>query len=137
MESYTSWVFDLAKFHHRSPDQLGNPEISAWLLHLIQERKLSASSVNVAINSLRSFYGRLLGRDLEPLLVGIKRPARRIQPPRVFSAEEVERLITVGTAGDPLARVFLMMHVRQERLGQIRSPLGLLNLKPTAPGAAL
>ena len=108
MESYTSWVFDLAKFHHRSPDQLGNPEISAWLLHLIQERKLSASSVNVAINSLRSFYGRLLGRDLEPLLVGIKRPARRIQPPRVLSAEEVERLITVGTAGDPLARVFLM-----------------------------
>ncbi|HAB16595.1 MAG TPA: hypothetical protein DCE44_09105, partial [Verrucomicrobiales bacterium] len=49
-----------------------------------------------------------LGQDVEALLVGIKRPPRRVQPPRVFSAAEIEQLLTVGTAGDPLARVFLM-----------------------------
>ena len=108
IQAYTSWVHGLAAFHHRSPDQLGHPEIRAWILHLITERKLSASSVNIAINALRSLYGGLLGREFEPHLAGIKRPPRKPQPPRVFGADEVERLITVGTAGDPLARVFLM-----------------------------
>lgn len=108
MEAYTDWIRHLSAFHHRSPDKLGQPEIRSWLLHLITERKLSASSINLAINALRAFYGGLLGQDIEPLLVGIKRPPRRIQPPRVFSPEEIEQLITVGTQGDPFARVFLM-----------------------------
>ena len=108
VQAYTAWVRDLAKFHHRSPDQLGPPEIRSWILHLITERKYSASSVNLAINALRAFFHGLLGQDLEPLLVGIKRPPRIPQPPRVLSVEEIERQITVGTAGDPLARVFLM-----------------------------
>jgi len=108
VQAYTSWIYDLAKYHRRSPDQLGQPEIRAWILHLITERNLSASSINLAINALRAFYSGLLGQDIEPWFAGIKRPARRVQPPRVFSSEEIERLITVGTDGDPLARVFLM-----------------------------
>lgn len=35
VQAYTSWIYDLAKFHHRSPDQLGQPEIRAWILHLL------------------------------------------------------------------------------------------------------
>jgi len=50
----------------------------------------------------------MLGQDIESWFVGIKRPARKLQPPPVFSIEEIERLITVGTEGDPFARVFLM-----------------------------
>lgn len=108
VQAYTSWMADLAQFHRRSPDRLGPPEIRVWVLHLITERKLAASTVNIAINALRAFYSGMLGQDLEPMLVGIKRPRRHVQPPRVLSAEEVERLLTVGTEGDPLARVFLM-----------------------------
>lgn len=44
VRSLTDWIVLLAKFHHRSPDQLGNPGIGSWLLHLINERKLSAST---------------------------------------------------------------------------------------------
>ncbi len=46
VQAYTAWVRDLAKFHHRSQDQLGHPEIRACVLHLITECK--ASSVNLA-----------------------------------------------------------------------------------------
>jgi integrase/recombinase XerD len=108
VEAYVSWIRHLAAFHKRSPDTLGNAEIQAWFLHLITERRLSASTINLAINAVRSFHGGFLGQDIEPLLRGIKRPARKPQPPRVFSSDEIERLINVGTAGDPLARVFLM-----------------------------
>ena len=106
VETYIEWVADIARFHKRSPDTLGRPEIDAWLLHLIQQRKLSDSSVTLAINSLRSFYGSFLGRDLAVLFSGIRTPRRRLQMPRVFSPEEIERLVTVGTNGDPFARAF-------------------------------
>ena len=108
IEAYTCWVAQFAAFHRRSPDLLGQPEIRAWLLHIITQRKLSASSVNLAINALRAFYEGLLGREFEPMIAGIKRHPRQPQPPRVFSAGEIEQLIQVGTAGDPLARAFLM-----------------------------
>lgn len=108
IKTYIEWVADLARFHRRSPESLGRPEIDSWLLHLIQQRKLSDASVTLAINSLRSFYGSFLGRDLAPLFAGIRTPRRLPQLPRVFSPDEVERLLTVGTNGDPLARAFLM-----------------------------
>ena len=107
VQSYTGWIIQLSRFHDRSPDLLGNEEIKAWLLHLIA-KPYSASSLNLAINAVRSYYGGFRERDIEPLLKGIKRPKRRTQPPEVFSPEDVERLVTVGTAGDPVARAFLM-----------------------------
>jgi len=73
VQSYTGWIYDLAKFHHRSPDQLGQPEIRSWILHLITERNLSASSINLAINAVRAFYQGMLGQDIEPYFAGIKR----------------------------------------------------------------
>ena len=108
VQSYTEWIANLAKFHARSPALLSNAEISSWFLHLINERHYSASSLNLAINAVRSFHGGLLAQDVEPLLKGIKRPKRQQQPPRVFSPEQVVTLLTEGTRGDPLARAFLM-----------------------------
>ena len=34
IESYTSWIYLLARFHHRSPELLGNEKLSAWFLDL-------------------------------------------------------------------------------------------------------
>jgi hypothetical protein len=39
--SYTRVVADLAGFFHRSPDQLGPEEIRQYLLHAIEEKKIS------------------------------------------------------------------------------------------------
>jgi len=131
IDAYTGWIYQLAKFHHRSPDQLGNAELSAWFLHLINDRKFSASSLNLAINAVRAFHGGLLGQKVEPLLEGIKRPRRCVQPPGVFSPDGIEVLVTKGTAGDPLARAFLMTvygcglrlsEACQVRLADIDSP---------------
>lgn len=141
VQFYTDWIVHLGRFHGRSPDTLGHPEIASWLLHLINERKLSASTINVVVNALRAFYASFLGRETESLLAGIKRPARHPQPPRVFSPEEVERLLVVGTKGDPLARAFLMTvygcglrlseatHVRIEDIDTPRRQLRVSNPK--------
>jgi site-specific recombinase XerD len=83
---------------------LGPEDIQRWLYHLIAERKQAPSTVNLAINAVRSFYGGLLQRNIEPLLRRIKRPRRPARAPRVYSMAEVERLLTVGTQGNMRAR---------------------------------
>ena len=108
VETYIHWVADLAKFHNASPDSLGRPDIASYVLHLIQDRKLSDNSLTLAIKSLRSFYGLFLHQDVPVLFSGIRIPRRPRPLPRVFSPDEVERLLTVGTNGDPLARALLM-----------------------------
>ena len=56
---------------------------------------------------MRSFYGKLLQRDIEALLKRIKRPRRPARAPRVYSMAEVEKLLTVGTEGNLRSRAFL------------------------------
>ncbi len=58
-------------------------------------------------NAVRSFYGGLLQREIEPLLHQIKRPRRPARAPRLYSMAEVEKLLTVGTEGNLRARAFL------------------------------
>ena len=107
VHTYVSFIYSLAKHCRRSPDLLGPEDIRRWLYYLIAERKQAASTVNLAINAVRSFYGGLLQRDIEPLLHQIKRPRRPALVPRLYSMAEVEKLLTVGTEGNLRARAFL------------------------------
>ena len=58
-QSYVAAMMGLVKYYRRSPDQLTQDEIRAYLLHL-QERCLSPSSRNVAISGLKFFYHQIL-----------------------------------------------------------------------------
>ena len=62
-EAYIRSVRDLARFYRRSPELISYEEVTAWLYHLIKERQLSASSVNVAVNAVRFLYAVTLGRE--------------------------------------------------------------------------
>ena len=44
-ESYLYAVSRLAKYHNKSPDQLGKQDIRAFLVHLTMERKISPNSM--------------------------------------------------------------------------------------------
>jgi len=107
VHTYVSHIYSLAKHYRRSPDLLSHEDIQHWLYYLIAERKQAPSTVNLAINAVRSFYGKMLQQDIEPLLHRIKRPRRPARAPRVYSMGEVERLLTVGTEGNLRARAFL------------------------------
>jgi site-specific recombinase XerD len=104
---YVSFIYALARHYGRSPDLLSHDEIQQWLYHLIAERKQAPSTVNLAINAVRSFYGKMLEQDIEPLLKRIKRPRRPARMPRVYSMAEIEKLLTAGTEGNRRARAFL------------------------------
>ncbi len=76
-EAYINAVAALARYFGRSPARISNEEARAYLLHLHQERKLSASSINVALSGLRFFYTKVLARSLARRGGAFAAPARR------------------------------------------------------------
>jgi len=106
-EAYIHQVYHLAKYYRLSPDQLTEQQVRDYLYHLATERKLSASTVNQAVNAFRFLYGRVLHRDLEVLGRALPHGRKSVRRPEVFSIEELEQLFTVG-AVHPAHRAFLV-----------------------------
>lgn len=90
IEAYVAWVAKLARFHGRSPDQVGAEDVRAFLLHLL-EQKVAWSTYNQAINGLRFFYAVTLGQvSMVPKLPHSKQPKVL---PSVLSRDEVVQLL--------------------------------------------
>src|SRR3970040_769008 len=89
-ESYVAAVARMVKFYRRSPEQVSAPEVQAYLLHMLQEEKLSWSTCNIAAHALRFLYHTTLGRDRTQLCIpAAKQPSRVAQ---ILSQEEIVRL---------------------------------------------
>jgi site-specific recombinase XerD len=90
-EAYIGAVARLALFYHRSPDRITDAEVQTYLLHLIQERKLSWSTCNIATHGIRFFYHTTLGHDRVDFCIPTARQPSRL--PEILSRDEVHRLI--------------------------------------------
>ena len=103
-ETYIGCVADLAKFYKRNPATLSEQQVQHYLLHLIKERKLAWSSVNVAASALKFLYRVTLKRkDAEFSVPG---PHQQQRLPQILSSEEVMRLI--DAAANPKHRALLL-----------------------------
>lgn len=61
--SYIANVAAFARHFNRSPADLGPEHVRAWQVHLVEERGVSWSTLNVAVCALRFLYGTTLGKD--------------------------------------------------------------------------
>lgn len=93
-DAYVHWAKRFVLFHgKRHPDEMGEPEVVAFLNHLATERDVAASTQNQALNAILFLYKVVLDRPLEWLdddLVRAKRPARL---PAVLTRDEVRALL--------------------------------------------
>lgn len=89
-QSYLSAMIGLVKHYRRSPDQLTQEEIRAYLVHL-EKRGLSPSSRNVAISGMKFFYHQMLSWNDKQLFIPPRK--RSWQLPEVLGQKEVERLL--------------------------------------------
>ena len=93
-EAYLAAVKGLATFYHRSPDQISDEEVQAYLRHLMRERKRAWNTCNIVVHGLRFFYHVTLKRDRTTFSIpGGKQPARL---PEILSRDEVQRVIAAG-----------------------------------------
>jgi site-specific recombinase XerD len=103
-QSYVDAVAGLAKFYNQSPDGLNEEQVQEYLLYLMEERRLSWSTCNVAISAFRFLYGATLGVESICLAIPPRKKVSRL--PEILSAEDLVRLF--NSAQNPKHRVLLM-----------------------------
>ena len=99
-QSYVAWVKRFILFHgKRHPDEMGEPEINAFLSSLATDGRVAASTQNQALSALLFLYRHVLERPFPemPSLVRAHRPARL---PVVLTRDEVRRVLA-GLGGEP------------------------------------
>lgn len=91
VEKYLHYSKQFAAYFMRSPEEMGEEEIRAFLLYLINERDFSHHTYRQVLASLRFLYQVTLKRPME--IEHIK-PRKKMRPlPEVLSGSEVERLL--------------------------------------------
>ena len=88
--TYLACVRRFALYFHRSPEELGDPEIREYLHYLIKERNVSQGAVTQAYGALKFFYETTLKRDWEGFRIPKGKMGKRL--PVVLSQQEVEDL---------------------------------------------
>jgi integrase/recombinase XerD len=90
-EAYLHCAYAFVAYHRRPPEQMGEPEIREFLLHL-EAKKLSTSTRRVYVAALKFLYGVTLKQpELAAKIVGPKRITQRL--PDILSRDDVEVLI--------------------------------------------
>lgn len=104
-ETYLGAVIRLALYHKRSPELLSDDQVQAYLLHLLQERHLARSSVNLTSCAVRFLICDVLGQSERRLQIPLGRSPQRL--PELLSRAEVAALL--GAPMSIKARTFLMV----------------------------
>jgi site-specific recombinase XerD len=88
--AYGHSIIALAKFHRRSPAELGPAELRSWVKHLI-DSGIGAGRLRQHLGALKFLYGKTLGKPELVAFVTWPRQPRRL--PTVLAVDEVMRLL--------------------------------------------
>lgn len=90
---YLGYISRLARHYHRSPEQISDGELRAYLLHLLREKKNGAGTLCTAVSALRFFYRHVLRRPTDAIDTALPRMKKPVVRPRVFSPEQIAQLL--------------------------------------------
>jgi len=94
-ETYLYWIKQFILFHNkRNPEFMSALEIRAYLSYLATDRDVSASTQNLALNSIIFLYNQVLKKEIGSLKE-IERAKRPKRLPTVFSQKEVLIILSV------------------------------------------
>ncbi len=91
-QTYIDWMRRYILFHNkRHPIEMGAPEIQAFLLHLANDRNVSASTQNQALSAILFLYRQVLHKELEPVILPTAKRPKHI--PAVLTRQEAIHII--------------------------------------------
>jgi len=92
-DAYLHWARRFIYFHgKRHPQEMGGPEVEAFLSHLATEERVAPSTQNQALAALLFLYREVLQKDL-PWMDGMVRAKRPARVPVVLTEGEVRALL--------------------------------------------
>jgi len=90
-KTYLRVVHNYARYHRRPPETMGVEEARAYVLHLIEEKNLSRSSIIQAVCGLRFFYHKVLRQTFDLDVLPLQKRHRTL--PQVLTEKEVAALL--------------------------------------------
>lgn len=88
LRTYVQLFEDFINYYaHRDIKELAEDEIKSYLLYLVEQRKVSSSYQNQAINAIKFYYEKVLGGVRQYYF--IERPFKEKKLPEVLSEEEI------------------------------------------------
>jgi site-specific recombinase XerD len=92
LKSYKKHFLEFINYYHARPiDEITEAEILSFLRHLVQERAVSTSYQNQAINAIKFYYEKVLNGNRR--FYYVERPHKEQTLPVVLSEQEVGRLL--------------------------------------------
>jgi integrase/recombinase XerD len=116
--TYLEWVARFAAYHRRPPEQMGQEEVRAYLVNLLEVQQLSRSTLVQALCALKFFYVHVLGRSCEVEDLRFPRQHKK-RLPRVLSEAEVRRLMESAEDLKELA-IVMVLYATGMRLSELR-----------------
>src|SRR4030067_1605515 len=92
-KTYLREAENLAKYFNKSPEQLGEDELKAYMLYLMKERHLSEGTLRFYVAALKFLYRTTLKREW--VVEKIRYPRAKRKLPVVLDLSEVESLFSV------------------------------------------
>ena len=89
--SYIQAVHQLAKYYNKAPDQISEEELRQYFLFLKNVKKVSRSTITLALCGIKFFYERTLQKQWATL--AFVRPQREKKLPVVLSVDEVRQVL--------------------------------------------
>ena len=88
---YIHAVQQFAVYYHKSPEEISQEEVRRYFVYLMNEKRVSPSTISLTMCALKFLYERTLQRPL-PVFDLLRRPQSRPLP-AVLSVAEVRRLL--------------------------------------------
>jgi len=105
-KSYVHWGRQFILFHKkRHPQEMGAPEVQAFLNYLAVDQHVSASTQNQALNALVFLYKHVIKKELGTIdAIRARRPKRL---PVVLTREETQKILSLLSGVNHLMASFL------------------------------
>lgn len=120
-KSYKHWIKKYILYHNKThPNKLGGEALNAFLTHLAKDKKVSASTQNLARNAVLFLYKNVLNKDIgDSNKYIIAQRSRKI--PTVFSQEEAKKVLAMMNGTNALiAKLLYGTGVRISECLQLR-----------------
>lgn len=89
--TYYRHLISFFEYSKEPPENITKDSIKNYLYHLINEKKLSESSLRQSRSAICYFFSQTMGRDVEVENIPVQKKKRKL--PEVFTVEEVFRII--------------------------------------------
>ena len=90
--TYLREVSNFARYFDKSPEELGKEEVKEYLLHLMNDKKLSQGTFKSYVSGIKFLYNTTLNR--QEVVEDIKYPKAKIKLPVVLDLSEIEALFS-------------------------------------------